>query len=210
MNKTWLKRLPVDYQDNVALREVALSVIIGGMESDSLKLMRAREAELSQEILRLQELLGPLQAEREQVRIAIRAMLGEIIPKSGLAESNRSLAHYRRRAHPEVQGLTLKQLVLKALREENLRGATANELLATFESLWGKEVARTSLSPQLSRLKSEGKIKLSGKVWHLANENGEAEASPTDEGIALPSSVEPSSGEQPTQDGSVPAKEEKL
>jgi hypothetical protein len=64
--------------------------------------------------------------------------------------------------------LTIKQLVRKALTEQFERGATANELLDFFTDAWGRsDIARTSLSPQLSRLKTEGEIILIGQKWSL-------------------------------------------
>lgn len=178
------------------------------MESESLKIMRKREATLDGEIDRLMAQLRPLREERGQVRNAIRAMLGEVVPIKGIFGSNESIAHHKRKAHPEIQNLTLKELVIKALTEQISGGATANQLLDLFERRWGKKVARTSLSPQLSRLKAEGKIALRGKVWYLANENGEAEASPRAERVAALSDNEPSSGEHPTQNGPASAREE--
>jgi hypothetical protein len=64
--------------------------------------------------------------------------------------------------------LTIKQLVLKALEEQFERGATANELLDFFRDVYGRgEIARTSLSPQLSRLKQDRQIILIGQKWSL-------------------------------------------
>lgn len=74
--------------------------------------------------------------------------------------------------------LTMKQLVRKALGEQFRNGATAIELLDFFRDAWGRDdVIRTSLSPQLSRLKREGVITLEGMTWRLVdeadhNENG--------------------------------------
>lgn len=69
--------------------------------------------------------------------------------------------------------LTMKQLVRKALDEHFTNGATANELLDFFRNAWGRnDVVRTSLSPQLSRLKRDGAIKLDGMTWRLASEDG--------------------------------------
>lgn len=64
--------------------------------------------------------------------------------------------------------LTIKELVLKALAEHFPRGATANQMLHVFANVWGRgDIARTSLSPQLSRLKEESRIIREGHVWHL-------------------------------------------
>ena len=47
-------------------------------------------------------------------------------------------------------------------------GATANELVEFFHNAWGRrDVVRSSLSPQLSRLKDEGFIDREGYNWFL-------------------------------------------
>lgn len=72
--------------------------------------------------------------------------------------------------------LTMKQLIRKALDEHFENGATAIEMLDFFADAWGRnDIVRTSLSPQLSRLKREGVITLHGIKWRLADsgqENG--------------------------------------
>jgi hypothetical protein len=84
--------------------------------------------------------------------------------------------------------LTMKQLVRKALDEHFTNGATANELLDFFRNAWGRhDIVRTSLSPQLSRLKQDGVVTLKGMRWHLVgmvpadpDENGAPAALPLD------------------------------
>lgn len=137
------------------------------MESETLRLMRTREANLDEEIAALRAQLAPLVREREQVRLAIRVLKGDLIPPTGAEASEQSVAHHRRMAHPDVQRFTFKELILKALSERFSSGATANELLDFFKREWGREIMRTSLSPQLSRLRAEGQIELFGKVWCL-------------------------------------------
>ena len=44
---------------------------------------------------------------------------------------------------------------------------TALELLEQVNQRQGTTLLRSSLSPQLSRLKDEGVIKLTDKLWHL-------------------------------------------
>lgn len=97
--------------------------------------------------------------------------------------------------------LTMKQLVRKALDEHFTNGATANELLDFFRNAWGRhDVVRTSLSPQLSRLKREKVITLHGLRWRLAgagdlyeNEapNGGAAGASEADGGATPSNHQP-------------------
>ena len=76
--------------------------------------------------------------------------------------------------------LTMKQLVRKALDEHFTNGATAIELLDFFRNAWGRhDIVRTSLSPQLSRLKRDKVIELDGYVWQLAGSSHEKD--PEDE-----------------------------
>jgi hypothetical protein len=83
--------------------------------------------------------------------------------------------------------LTMKQLVRKALTEHFINGATANELLDHFHDVYARnDVVRTSLSPQLSRLKRDGDVILRGKRWYLAGENETL-------ALAAPQKTEPSS-----------------
>ena len=191
------------------------------MESEALRLLRQRQDELTREKASLQTRLGPIISELDQIDIAIRAMTGKVISASGTAASSASVAHHKRIAHPDIQKLTFKQLIVKALGEHFTNGATANELLELFERKWGRRLMRTSLSPQLSRLKNDKIIELEGKVWHLSkpvkafgvpglfpNENGEAEASPDVAESAISAEHEPNSGEQPSRGGPVPGKEE--
>ena len=87
-------------------------------------------------------------------------------------------------------GLTQQRLVLKALSEHFANGATAIELVEFFHNAWGRtDIVRSSLSPQLSRLKAAGAIKLDGMVWSLVPRNEEAPADES-EGASKSSSTE--------------------
>jgi hypothetical protein len=63
---------------------------------------------------------------------------------------------------------TIKEAVVAVLGS-SLFGLTALEILDQINSLHGMDYPRTSLSPQLSRLKSEGVIEKNGKIWRLAS-----------------------------------------
>lgn len=65
--------------------------------------------------------------------------------------------------------MTIKDMVLDVLGV--VPSADANEVLKYIKQRFGVELARTSLSPQLSRLKGDGKIVLRGKRWSLAQNN---------------------------------------
>jgi hypothetical protein len=77
-----------------------------------------------------------------------------------------------------AQHLTLKNLVIKALKEHFPKGADANQLVEFFHNSWGRtDVMRSSLSPQLSRLKVDKVLDLNGRVWTLVEfKNHEAAA----------------------------------
>ncbi len=64
---------------------------------------------------------------------------------------------------------TIKEMVLEVLAGYP-QGIRANEILSAIESRHGARIARESLSPQLSRLKDEGKIILKGRKWCLIQE----------------------------------------
>jgi hypothetical protein len=70
------------------------------------------------------------------------------------------------------QSLTIKELVLKALREHFPNGATIAQLIEFFRDKWGRDIDRPSLSPQLSRLYAAGQITQFGnrREWHLMPE----------------------------------------
>ncbi|MEO1304171.1 MAG: hypothetical protein AAFV37_04285 [Pseudomonadota bacterium] len=96
---------------------------------------------------------------------------------------------------------TIKEMVLEILGVMP-DGAEATELLTYIKDRFGANLVRTSLSPQLSRLKKEGLISLSGKVWKL-NKIGSDESEPLENVGAGDGSRELDSYPQP--DGSIPS-----
>lgn len=150
------------------------------MDTESVALLRKRAEELRTLIDDTRLQLKIYQSELQQCDAGINAMLEttKALPSSGDEASRKSIIYHARIAHPEVQQLTMKELVLKALSERFKNGATVSELLTFFTLSWGRdEIARTSLSPQLSRLKEERRIALMGKVWLLADTAPELGAS---------------------------------
>jgi len=99
-------------------------------------------------------------------------MTGPITP-TGSDASRNAMAHYARKKNPFAASMTIKQLVMTALANEFAEGATVNELLDYFARQFGRvDITRTSLSPQLSRLKAERKVMRMGRVWALAFDLG--------------------------------------
>jgi hypothetical protein len=68
--------------------------------------------------------------------------------------------------------LTMKQLVLRALFQHFPEGATSRQLREFFRDGWGRDIERENLSPQMSRLKTDGSIEQDAatKKWKLTTQ----------------------------------------
>jgi hypothetical protein len=66
------------------------------------------------------------------------------------------------------QKRTIKSMILSALTSHFDDGATLAELRAFIKDVFGQEVDRTSISPQLSRLRDEGAVEQRGRAWRLS------------------------------------------
>lgn len=77
-----------------------------------------------------------------------------------------------------------KEKVKVALKDKYIDGATANEILAYVNAHWKRQIERSSLSPQLSRLKKEGFITLKNNIWKLTEKNSAPEGA--DNGATTP------------------------
>lgn len=139
-------------------------------------MLAEHEADLLNRLKALRDQIIPLERELAEVRRARSAVSmidygpeqGQIPFPIGHAPVNLgSVPDYSPPRSPYAR-LTIKQLVCKALAEQFERGATANELLDFFADAYARDdIQRTSLSPQLSRLKQEGTIILIGQKWSL-------------------------------------------
>lgn len=112
----------------------------------------------------LRQQLSAILVEREQLQ---RATLAAIPPPParGANPANQQMEQARRtrRTIPEK---TIKDAVVEVLGAKGA-GMTALEMLAAINLKFGTDYPRTSLSPQLSRLKADGKIEREGIVWRL-------------------------------------------
>jgi hypothetical protein len=164
------------------------------MMTDVAQTLRDLLIEIDAKIVALQRELQPLLREREKASDALRAITPKIpiksIPASGERASRHALAHFNRPADGAFADLTIKELVVKVLREHYKDGAPSRVLLNAFSRYYGRgDILRTSLSPQLSRLKEDGIIELTDTGWKLVpNENGPPEGGPETGGAATPSS----------------------
>jgi hypothetical protein len=92
------------------------------------------------------------------------------------AEENRRVASI---GHPMQQGQsvliggvpqkrTIKSMIVTALTSHFDDGATLSELRNFIKDVFGQEIDRTSISPQLARLREDGVVEKRGKKWKLS------------------------------------------
>jgi hypothetical protein len=66
------------------------------------------------------------------------------------------------------QNPTIKSMILTALSSHFQDGATPAQLRTFIRDVFGREIHRTSMSPQLARLREEGVVEQSGTKWRIA------------------------------------------
>ncbi len=147
----------------------------------------------------LRNQLGRLTTEIESVKLELQDVDTALAAIDGKIKSS-NVAQVRTNNESSAPR-TIKEMILEilALMPD---GAEATELLSFIDERFGKKLERTSLSPQLSRLKKDGLISLSGKVWTI-NEEGSDESEPFRNVGAVDGSRELDSYPQP--DGSIPS-----
>jgi hypothetical protein len=118
--------------------------------------LQLRESELQRELKRIQA-----------ARAAIDNVGDNVQGGSEVARASVAYWHYSSPTSP-FRHWTMKQLVRHAMSEHFPNGSTANELLEMFHQKYGRDdIIRSSLSPQLSRMKVDGEIVREGLVWKL-------------------------------------------
>lgn len=119
-------------------------------------------------ILQMSQIRQFIEARREEIKEQIAALkqelrelnLAEGAIKSGVVPSrDEGVASSSSRT-------TIKEMVVEVL-EDRPNGAEASEIIELIANSFGESIARSSLSPQLSRLKEEGVLSLEGRVWLL-------------------------------------------
>lgn len=135
--------------------------VLDSLERDLVKRIEAKRAEIA-----------PLEAELADVRRALAAVCADNSATS-LVNKHQTPSDEAAEDSP-YKGLTMKELVVRALKEHLREGATSADFLRVFHEIYGRrDIVRTSLSPQLSRLKRERVLTLEGKVWKLVKNQQE-------------------------------------
>lgn len=166
---------------------------------------RYRELDAAEEPLRRQ--IEAIRQERDQMRRA--ALAAGIAIDATAAEGAPAVEAERVPARRRQASATLKEAVVEILRREG-RGMTALQILPLVNEFLGHEYPRTSLSPQLSRLKVEGVIDRNGVIWTLvepASETNEAADDVSEQETSAASDHQPNTpvkpGEEVEHDNSV-------
>jgi hypothetical protein len=127
--------------------------------------------ESSQYQVQIKEWLGSLEEKAKRLRMELEAVEEErqkLLSALGAFESEK-----RNRRPRRLKAMTLKEAVVEILVQAG-HGLTASEILHELNSRHGTDFERESLSPQISRLKNEGTLALSGKNWHLIGQPARA------------------------------------
>ena len=118
------------------------------------------------EVLQSIEKMSALLAKEERIFAELNNMLRDMSPAVyNSVLSSEQLDRVKPTKSSGPRGM-IKRLVLEALKSEP-NGLDALGILAKINQLAAKPYLRTSLSPQLSRLKEDGYIMLEGKIWKL-------------------------------------------
>ncbi|GLQ22754.1 hypothetical protein GCM10007853_06280 [Algimonas ampicilliniresistens] len=132
---------------------------------DLLANIAAQRAEIAIKILDLQSTLDELYGDMSRLDKAEAAIRGQSLTGFKNLKPERA----KREAAPEPYR-SIKQMVRLVLTDFP-DGLIALDILSKINERFGKSFPRTSLSPQLSRLKQSGDIYKDGKRWVLAGSN---------------------------------------
>jgi hypothetical protein len=119
--------------------------------------LERRSRELTNQIAALKSHLTACETELAHVQSAQRQFAN--FPEADRARMGFPMA--MRQSHRLMEqtysaNLTIKQLIMKAMRAHFKDGATAADLRDFIKDAYGRDIERASFSPQLSRLKAQG------------------------------------------------------
>ena len=167
--------------DDPHLRPAANALAMN--DEDFSSYLKRRERELIQQTAAIRGMLIPKEKQLEQIRQAMQAIgiqpsyteqlkpfmdqtqvdLDQVVA-SALGNTPLPLL---------AEALTIKEMILRALKDHFHGGATPSELRDYMRTAYGRDVDRNSISPQLARLRDEGIVKNAntskeGGKWQLA------------------------------------------
>lgn len=120
------------------------------------------------------------QTTEEFAATRIRAILAQIkllqhelsilrkLKQSFTAEAKLEVLGIHRTSTPRRSGgVTFQDMIIQVLNDQPNNGAEALKILDLIEEKFNKKIQRSSISPQLSRLKGNGVLELKDNVWSL-------------------------------------------
>jgi DNA repair exonuclease SbcCD ATPase subunit len=134
--------------------------------------MNTRRTQIQKELAPLLERRQALRTELDEINVKLARLKREL---DEINQAEQAIGGTGQSPHKTE--LTIKAAVLMVLEEEK-RGMTAQQILAAInERYFEGKIARSSLSPQLSRLNHDDeKVTFDGTLWSLRTENDEGPA----------------------------------
>jgi len=90
---------------------------------------------------------------------------------------------------PNQGSITFQDMIVDVLNDQSSKGAEALKIIDLIRVKHGKEIRRTSISPQLSRLKFKGVLYLQDNIWSLTekykDKKNEGPAGPSDTALTV-------------------------
>lgn len=139
-------------------------------KSQEMRRLEVREVEVAADIAHLEKALANARVILRDVQTA-RRVLGELAgPAPGsiseTGEPDTQDDDGQDADAPTEAGMTIGEMAVALLRNNPI-GMTSNQILSEIQALWVPDLARTSLSPPLSRLKKKGIIYLDEDLWKI-------------------------------------------
>jgi hypothetical protein len=138
----------------------------------------------------LRDYLASRRAEIEEQIKALRDELSEIRVAEAAITGTTPIARPQspKETVPTFRDGSIKDWILKALEAGPPHGLETEDVITWVELLGGPNVPRSSMTPQLSRLKSSGFILLDGRNWRLVSASDQKDEAP---GVQPPSAPMP-------------------
>jgi DNA-binding transcriptional ArsR family regulator len=138
--------------------------------------LKRRERELIQQTAAIRGMLIPKEKELADVRQAMQAVgiqpsyasqMEPFLEEKDAGSSSSAASHTvvtipeRLIVNGVVVSLTIKEMILAGMKDHFHNGATPIELRDYFKAVYGRDIDRNSISPQLARLRDNGMIEQS-------------------------------------------------
>src|SRR5690242_20141120 len=135
-----------------------LAVLRGDIES--------KERELAQ-IRQVRAALAPPPPENKTCEVAAN-LIREAVTQRGAVLMRQADNALVGGVPPLSENRTIKEMIVTALASHFHDGATPAELRTFIKDVFGREIDRTSLSPQLTRLREQGTVEQRNTKWRLS------------------------------------------